>query len=281
MKIKILLVCSLAFLLGSCGEYNKILKHKDPEVKYAYAKKYFDEGKYGRTITLLEDIRRSYRGTVQEQEILFLTAQAYFYDKDYITSTSSYREYYTNYPRGEHIELARFNAAYGMYIDSPDPRFDQTSTREAMALFTEFIEIYPQSEKTPEAQNLLFEMQDKLAYKELLSVRLYYDLGLYMGNNYEASIITAEEALKLYSLTKYAEDFQIYLVRNRYQLAKYSLDEKKPVRYRELLDEYYNYKNMFPLGKYLNETARYYNEALIELGEEVDQLKDEVVREGA
>ncbi len=279
MKIRIIAVLLLAFLLGSCGEYNKILKSKDPDVKYAYAEKYFEEKKYGRTIELLENIRNNYKGSIQEQKILYLTAQAYFYDKDYFSATSTYKEYYTKYPRGEYVELARYNAAYGMYIDSPDPRLDQTSTREAMSLFSEFTQDFPLSEKTPEAQKLLFELQDKLAYKELLSVRLYYNLGLYMGNNYEASIITAKEALKTYSLSKYVEEFQIYLVRNKYELAKHSLDEKKPVRYRELLDEYYNYKNMFPIGNYIDEAYKYYETALKELGEEVDQLKDEVVKE--
>ena len=36
----------------------------------------------------------------------------------------------------------------------------------------------------------MFELQEKLAYKELLSAQLYLNLGNYMGNNYEAAVIT-------------------------------------------------------------------------------------------
>ena len=42
------LICSIvcALLLVSCGEYNKILKSTDYELKYDYAKKAFERKKY-------------------------------------------------------------------------------------------------------------------------------------------------------------------------------------------------------------------------------------------
>lgn len=279
MKIKILCIFLLTIVLASCGEYNKILKSRDAEVKYTYAKKYFDEKKYGRTVTLLDEILPSYTGSSKEQEILFLLAQAYFYDKDYISSTQYFTRYYNKFPKGEYTELARFNAAYGLYLDSPDPRLDQTSTIKAIQEFQNFLEYFPQSDKAPEAQNLMFELQEKLAYKEFLAARLYYNLGLYIGNNYEACIVTAREALKSYPFSAYTEEYQILIVRSRYELAENSIEEKKPVRYRDLMDEHFNYKNMFPNGKYLKETERYYNQALKKLGQEVDDATNQVVKQ--
>ena len=114
-----LTIATLA-LLASCGEYNKILKSTDPEVKLEYAKKYFDEKKYGRTITLLEDIQRAYGSTAKEEEIMFLLAQAYFYDKDYVSATARYNRYFANYPAGNYAESAKFNAAYGLFLDSAE-----------------------------------------------------------------------------------------------------------------------------------------------------------------
>ncbi len=279
MKIKILCTLLLALLLASCGEYNKILKSRDAELKYTYAKKYFDEKKYGRTATLLEEILSAYTGSAKEQEILFLLAQAYFYDKDYISATQRYTRYYNKFPKGDYTELARFNAAYGLYLDSPDARLDQTSTVKAIQEFQNFLEYFPQSEKAPEAQDLMFKLQEKLAYKEFLAARLYYNLGLYMGNNYEACIVTAHEALKSYPFSAFSEEFQILIVRSRYELAYYSVEDKKPTRYRDLLDEHFNYRNMFPSGKYLKESERYYRQALKELGQEVDQVTNEAVQQ--
>lgn len=279
MKIRILSALLMVLLLASCGEYNKILKSRDPEEKYTYAKKYFDEKKYGRTTTLLEEILTSYTGTSKEQEILYLLGQSYFLNKDYTTATIYYNRYVAKFPKGEFTELARFNSAYGLYLDSPDARLDQSNTIKSIQGFQDFLEYYPQSDKAPEAQNKMFEMQEKLAYKEYLSARLYYNLGLYMGNNYESCVVTSREALKSYPFSAFVEEFQILIVRSKYELAANSVEEKKPVRYRELMDEHFNYKNMFPTGKYLKETEKYYRQALKALGQEVDDLTNEAVKQ--
>lgn len=279
MNTKLLCAFLLALVLASCGEYNKILKSKDPEEKYTYAKKYYDQKKYGRAYTLLEDILPTYRGSGKEQEVLFLLAQSYFYNKDYTTATQYYRQYYNKFTKGEYTELARYNAAYGLYLDSPDARLDQTNTYLAIQGFQNFLEFYPQSDKAPDAQNLMFELQEKLAYKEYMAARLYYNLGLYLGNNYDACIVTAREALKSYPFSVYAEEYQILVVRSKYELAVNSIEDKKLGRFRELVDEHFNYKNMFPSGKYMKETERYYRRALKEIGQEVDDLTNEAVQQ--
>ncbi len=58
----------------------------------------------------------------------------------------------------------------------------------------------------------MFELQEKLAYKELLAVRLYFNLGTYMGNNYLSCVITAQNALKNYPYSKYREEFMFYTI---------------------------------------------------------------------
>lgn len=279
MKIRILCALIFAVLLASCGEYNKVLKSRDAELKYTYAKKYFDEKKYGRTATLLDEIQTVYVGSPREQEVLFLLAQAYFYDKDYVTATSYYTRYYNKFPKGDYTELARFNSAYGLYLDSPDARLDQTSTIRSLGEFNNFLEYFPQSEKAPEAMNLVTKLQDKLAYKEFLAARLYYNLGLYMGNNYEACVVTSREALKSYPFSPFAEEFQMLIVRSKFELAVNSITEKRDGRYRDMIDEHFNYKNMFPDGKYTKESERYYRQALKALGQVVDEITNESVRQ--
>ena len=268
---KILYILIFSLIIISCGEYNKILKSTDYELKYTYAKKYFDERKYGRSITLLEELVPIFKGTSYAEESLFLLAQSFFYDKNYQTSTQYYQTYYSTYPRGEYAELAMYNSAYGMYLDSPEAQLDQTSTYNAIQEFQAFLEKYPQSDKVQLAQEYMFELQEKLAYKEYLAVRLYYNLGNYMGNNYEACVITAREALKNYPFSRFSEEFQILILRSRFELAVNSIDERKPVRFRDVIDEFFNYRNMFPNGKYMNEAIKNYRKAMSELGEEVDE----------
>lgn len=258
---KIVFFLMMIVLLSACGEYNNILKSTDYELKYSYAKKYFNEKKYSKAATLLDELVTIFKGTAYAEESLYLLAQSYYGQADYQTASQYFETYYTTYPKGEFTELARFYSGYGLYLDSPDPRLDQTQTYKAIEQLQLYMEYYPQSERAAQAQDILFELQEKLAYKELLATRLYFNLGTYMGNNYLSSVITAQNALKNYPYTKYREEFMVLMIRSKYELALVSVDEKLQGRYREVVDEYYNYMNEYPEGKYVKEVKRYFDYA--------------------
>jgi len=104
-------------------------------------------------------------------------------------------------------------------------------------------------------------MTNKLAYKEYLNSKLYFNLGNYLGNNYESAVITAQNALKKYPSTKYREEFALIILESKYQQAVQSIDEKKIDRYRNTIDEYYNYINEFPEGKMRKQADKIFNES--------------------
>ena len=107
----------------------------------------------------------------------------------------------------------------------------------------------------------MFELQEKLALKELMATKLYFNLGTYMGNNYLSAVITAQNALKNYPYSKYREEFMYLIAKAKYELALVSVDEKLQGRYRDVVDEYYNYTNEYPEGKYLKDIQKYYDYA--------------------
>lgn len=261
MKLKLIFFLMFAIALGSCSEYNKILKSTDRDLKYSYAKKYFEEGKYSRSITLLDELIAFMKGTAQAEESLYLLAQSHYNSRDYYSATETFTTYYNTYPNGEYAESALFYSAYGMYLDSPDPKLDQSKTYTAIAEFQKYIDRYPQTERAEQAKNYLFELQEKLAYKELLAAQLYLNLGNYMGNNYESAVVTAQEAMKSYPFSIYLEEYQITILRARYEFALRSTLQTQPERYRMVVDEYFNYTNTFPNGKYIAEADSYYKEA--------------------
>jgi len=263
VNLKIIIFSFSVLLFTACGEYNKILKSTDLNVKFEYAKKYFDAGKYSRTATLLEDVVQMTRTTSRGEEAMYLLAQSYYKMKDYSTASDYFKTYYTTYPKGDYAELARYYSAYGLYLDSPDPRLDQTDTYKSMQQFQDFIELYPQSDRKNDAQNAMFELQEKLALKELYAVRLYYNLGNYTiisfpGGNYLSCVITAQNAVRNYPFSKYREDFMYYIFKSKYEMAMQSVAEKKEFRYRDVVDEYFAYANEFPEGKYIKEIKRLY-----------------------
>ena len=250
-------ICSIvcALLLVSCGEYNKILKSTDYELKYDYAKKAFERKKYMQAATLLEELVAIFKGTDRAEESLYLLARSYYLNKDYITSGEYFQAYYKNYPKGEYTELARFYCGYGYYLDSPEAKLDQTGTYRAIDEMQRFLDYFPNSERAKQAQDIIFELQDKLVYKELLNAQLYYNLGNYMGNNYQSAIITAQNALKEYPYTRYKETLSMLILKSKYQEAVQSIEEKKPERFRDVIDEYYSFINDYPSGEYSKEKS--------------------------
>jgi outer membrane protein assembly factor BamD len=146
-------------------------------------------------------------------------------------------------------------------LDTPEPRLDQSGTYKAIQELQMFLEYFPQSSKKQEAQDMVFALQDKLVQKEYFAAKLYYDLGNYMGNNYQSCVITAQNALKDYPYAKLREDLSILVLRSKYQMAVQSIQEKKVERFRDTVDEYYAFKNEFPDSKYSKEVEKIFKES--------------------
>lgn len=253
--------------LSSCGEYNKVLKSTDAMYKFEYAKKAYEQRKYMQAITLLQDLQMQMRGTENGEDATFILAMSYFENKDYLNSAVYFKSYYQRYPRGKYTELARFYSGYGYYLDSPDPQLDQTYTLKAIEELGAFLDYFPNSDKAGIAKNAIFEMQDKLTLKQLQNAQLYYNLGNYLGNNYESCIITAKNALKDYPYSKYREDFDMLILKAKFQEAKNSVAEKSEDRYRDVIDEYYSFINSYPESKNLSEATSIFNIASQHVGE--------------
>ena len=261
MKRNIILTILIAGALSSCGEYNKILKSTDYEYKYEAAKNYFANGKYSKSATLLEDMLIQLKGTDKAEESLYMLAMSYYNQEDYSTSSHYFTTYYNTYPKGQFTELARFHSGKSLGLDTPEPRLDQSGTYKAIQELQMFLEYFPQSSKKQEAQDMVFALQDKLVQKEYFAAKLYFDLGNYMGNNYQSCVITAQNALKDYPYAKLREDLSILVLRSKYQMAVQSIQEKKVERYRDAVDEYYAFKNEFPESKYSKEVEKIFKES--------------------
>ncbi len=249
---KFIYVLMLAALC-SCGEYQKAQKSRDFEYKFAYAKKAFEQKRYAQASTLLKECITVFKGTQKAEESLYLLGMSEYENKDYYSAGTYFKMYYTRYPRGKYAELARFYCGYGYYLDSPEAQLDQTGTLTAIEELNGFLEYFPQSDRVRQAQQAVFDLQDKLTLKQLQNAQLYYNLGTYMGNNYESAIIVAQNAVKDYPYSKYKEDLEMLVLKSKFQEANLSIDERKIDRFREVLDEYYNFTNNYPESKYTDE----------------------------
>jgi len=242
-----------ALSLSSCGEYQKVLKSDDANYKFEYAKRAFEQKKYVQAYTLLKDVITVFKGSDKAEESLYLLGMSYYENKEYPDAASYFKAYYQRYPKGKYAEPSRYYAGYAYYLDSPEPQLDQSVTIKAIEELQGFLDFFPRSDKVTLAQNAIFELQDKLTLKELQNAQLYYNLGTYLGNNYESCIVTARNAIKEYPYSKYKEDLEMLVLKSRYQEAVLSVDERKADRFRDVVDEYYSFTNNYPDSKYRGE----------------------------
>lgn len=262
----LLLVC---WSMTSCGEYVALQKSPDYEYKYEAAKAYYMEGKYSRASMLFYDLLAIMKGTTYGEESLYLTAMSEFGNKNYDLAHNNFKKYFQTYPKGQYAEPAHFYSALSLFRQTPDPRLDQTSTINAMGEFQNFLDLYPYTPLREQTQEMIFALQDKLVEKECLSAKLYYDLGSYIlnstfgGSNYEACVVTAQNALRdyPYAAPERREMLSILILRAKYQLALKSVEEKRAERFRDTIDEYYGFANDFPESKYLKEAKDIFQQA--------------------
>lgn len=255
--------------MTSCGEYVALQKSPDYEYKYEAAKAYYMEGKYSRASMLFYDLLAIMKGTTNGEESLYLTAMSEFGNKNYDLAHNNFKKYFQTYPKGQYAEPAHFYSALSLFRQTPDPRLDQTSTINAMGEFQNFLDLYPYTPLREQTQEMIFALQDKLVEKECLSAKLYYDLGSYIlnsmfgGSNYEACVVTAQNALRdyPYAAPERREMLSILILRAKYQLALKSVEEKRAERFRDAIDEYYGFANDFPESKYLKEAKDIFRQA--------------------
>jgi outer membrane protein assembly factor BamD len=251
-------------MLSSCDSYNKILTTSNIDYKYEAAKAYYLKGDYSKAAQLLEGMVTLLKGGDKAEESLILLAKCYYDSKDYDTASQYFKVYYTNYPRGEFAEYARFHSGKSLFMDITEPELDQSGTYLAISELQLFMEYYPYSDYRDDAQDMILRMHELLVEKEYLSAKLYYELGdymAYMGNNYQACIITAQNVMNDYPYTAFREELSILVLRARYKMALHSVESKKKERYRATVDEYYAFKTEFPESKHLKEAEKYYKEA--------------------
>lgn len=250
-----IIIVSAMLLTGCANEFNQVYKTSDYSYKYEYAKECFMKGKYTRAVTLLQDLVTLQKGTDNAQEGLYMLAMAQYLGKDYESAAATFKKYYSSYPKGVYAEMAQYYIGQSLYMSTPEPRLDQSQTVAAISAFQDYLDLFPDAKYKETAQNRLFALQDKLVQKEFYSAQLYYDLGQYFGNctnggnNYEACIITAQNALKDYPYTSMREKFALLIMKSKYELAQQSIEEKKFERFQDAEDECYGFINEYPDSK--------------------------------
>ncbi len=245
MKFRLHLLILSLLILSSCGEYQKLLKSTDYDLKKTKAKEYYDKGEYVKTTELLTQILPRFRATDEAEDLNWMNAQAYFGMKDYVMAGSYFKMFIDQFPFGKHAEEANYMAALCDFNLSPRPELDQENTKNAIEQFKIFINKYPNSSKVEASNKMIKELQDKLVEKSYLNAKLYYDM-----KQYKAAVVALTNSLKENAESIYREQMMYLKLNSLFLYAENSLASKQKERYQAALDDYYSFMEEFPKSTY-------------------------------
>jgi outer membrane protein assembly factor BamD len=253
MKFRLHITLILLVLLSSCGEYQKLLKSTDFDLKKAKVKEYYDEGQYVKSTELLTQILPRYRATEEAEELNWMNAQSYYGMKDYFMASSTFESFIEQFPFGKHAEEGNYMAALCYYNISSRPELDQENTKKSIEDFKIFLNKFPNSTKAEDSRKRINDLEDKLVEKSYLSAKLYYDM-----EQYKAAVLALSNSLKEFANTKYREKMMYLKLNSLFLYAENSQKIKQKERYQATLDDYYSFMEEFPKSTYSKDVNSIY-----------------------
>jgi len=247
------------FTLFSCGVYNKTLNKGTDKERYILANKMYKEGSYNKAIRLYELAMPAYATKREAEVINFRLADASFFEKDYTTAVYYYKKLIRSYPKSTEIENSQYRIAESYYHLSPKYSVDQSSTKEAIQAFQDFIDQNPNSTKIKEANQRIDALNLKLEKKAFEIAKQYFKIG-----NYKSAIVAFDNVILDFLGTSYKEESMFYKFKAAYKLELNSILNKKETRIKEAIKAFNRYKKAYPTSEYLEEAEGLYQKLLKE-----------------
>ena len=101
-----------------------------------------------------------------------------------------------------------------------------------------FISQHPESERVKEANDIIDKCRAKLEQKDFENARLYYNLRATNPLYLKAATITFNILMNTYPDSQKSDEYKLYIIRSEYEYAVLSLEERKQVRFEQVVTDY-------------------------------------------
>ncbi|HTB31154.1 MAG TPA: outer membrane protein assembly factor BamD [Bacteroidia bacterium] len=248
-------VASVLFFMASCGgDYKKIQKSTNSEVKFNAAVAYYKAGNFLKALPLFESLLSVYRGTEKEQDVYYYYAYTNFRLNDFVMAGFYFSNFYHTFPHTTKAEECEFMHAYCEYLSSPIYNLDQTDSKKAIEAFQTFIDDYPASTRLKEANRYIDMMNSKLEKKYFEISKLYYTTEYY-----HAASVSLTNYVKSYPNSRYDEEACYIIIKADYKYAQNSVDNRKGDRLQTVIDAYLKFVDTYPKSDYLKDAQGIYD----------------------
>ena len=238
----------IVMVSGCKSRFEKLRASNNIAQKYQEAIKYYNDGKYAKALVLFDDLMARYRGQAEAEDLYYYTAYANYHLRDYTAARYNFKLFTDTYPNSARTEECRYMGAYCYYLESPKSTLDQEYTYRAIEALQLFINLYPSSERSAEAADLIQDLRDRLEAKAFANAKLYLDMGL--QDDYRAAVIAFDNVLRDFPDTKYAEEMEFLSIKAQFLYATQSSLRRQEERFGEVIELYNNFVSSFPESRF-------------------------------
>lgn len=216
---KYLIITLAFFALSACNRQQDLaLKSADKDYILKVATEKFEKKKWKEALALYERLSNLVAGTDDAPNVVYNSAYANYYDKNYKLAGHQFKNFSVTFPQDKRAEEAAYMSALCYYEGSMDYNLDQTSTDLAINEMQNFLNNYPDSERSKNIDQLIDELTYKLEFKAYENAKQYYKMA-----DYKASSTAFENVLDDFPSTKLRSKIYDYMLKSKYELAVNSI----------------------------------------------------------
>tara|TARA_B100000965_G_scaffold138554_1_gene115331 strand:- start:60 stop:803 length:744 start_codon:yes stop_codon:yes gene_type:complete len=219
-----LLIC-ISIFLSSCGISNPFDDNIPYKTRFDDGLAFFEEEKYVKSSQQFNIIVERASHTDLGDDALFFLAESYFLNEDYDLALIEFEKLVSRMGFSPYIEKSRWRICETLMLLSPNFYHDQDSSLKAITQIQEFLDDFPNSEYSKDADKLINELRTRLAEKNMETGKLYIKLKAY-----DSAMTSYEVVVNEYYDTKFFNDANMEIIRclvllNKSDEAKQFLEE--------------------------------------------------------
>ena len=202
-----LLIC-ISIFLSSCGISNPFDDNIPYKTRFDDGLAFFEEEKYVKSSQQFNIIVERASHTDLGDDALFFLAESYFLNEDYDLALIEFEKLVSRMGFSPYIEKSRWRIYETLMLLSPNFYHDQDSSLKAITQIQEFLDDFPNSEYSKDADKLINELRTRLAEKNMETGKLYIKLKAY-----DSAMTSYEVVVNEYYDTKFFNDANMEIIR--------------------------------------------------------------------
>ena len=203
-----LILFYISILLSSCGISNPFDDNIAYKTRFDDGLAFFEEEKYVKASQQFNIIVDRASHTDLGDDALFFLAESYFLNKDYDLALVEFEKLVSRMGFSPYIEKSRWRICETLMLLSPNFYHDQESSKKAISQIQEFLDDFPNSEYSKDADKLISELRTRLAEKNMETGKLYVKLKAY-----DSAIVSYKIVVNEFYDTKFFNDANMEIIK--------------------------------------------------------------------